>query len=147
MKIVVDTNILFSALLNKSSAIHELIFYPRAFHFYAPELLIREIERYTEKIQQFSRLQKSEIVEAKFRLLDNVKVISEELISPGSWSKAYDLVKDIDEYDTPFVALALQLDCFLWTGDKKLSAGLRMNDAVKVLSTQEMMDLRDLMDS
>ncbi|WP_322744651.1 PIN domain-containing protein [Cuspidothrix issatschenkoi] len=32
--------------------------------------------------------------------------------------------KDIDESDTPHVALTLQLEGLLWTGDKKLKEGL-----------------------
>lgn len=34
--------------------------------------------------------------------------------------QAYLLCKDQDIYDVPFVALALTLDAYLWTGDKKL---------------------------
>ncbi|MBP7534856.1 MAG: hypothetical protein KA783_10450 [Chitinophagales bacterium] len=38
--------------------------------------------------------------------------------------KAYDLCKDIDEKDLAFVALALELNALLWTGDQKLRKGL-----------------------
>lgn len=50
--------------------------------------------------------------------------VSEELISKRSWNKAFALTKDIDEDDTPFVALAIELNAKLWTGDKVLSKGL-----------------------
>lgn len=32
---------------------------------------------------------------------------------------------DVDAKDTPFAALAIELDAPLWTGDKKLVLGLR----------------------
>jgi len=35
------------------------------------------------------------------------------------------LCKDIDESDTPFVALTIELKALLWTGDKKLKEGLK----------------------
>ena len=36
----------------------------------------------------------------------------------------YDLCKDIDVHDIPFLSLALELNLPLWTGDKKLKNGL-----------------------
>ena len=38
--------------------------------------------------------------------------------------KAFDLCKNIDEKDTIYVALTLELRGGLWTGDKKLINGL-----------------------
>jgi len=55
--------------------------------------------------------------------------VSEELISKRSWNKAFALTKDIDEDDTPFVALAIELNAKLWTGDKVLSKGLAKKDS------------------
>lgn len=47
-----------------------------------------------------------------------------DFISNESKQKAYDLCKDVDIKDTPFVALALELNSLFWTGDKKLKVGL-----------------------
>jgi len=38
---------------------------------------------------------------------------------------SWELCKDIDEKDFAYLALSLELDGRLWTGDKKLINGLR----------------------
>jgi predicted nucleic acid-binding protein len=43
----------------------------------------------------------------------------------GSWTEAWRLCGDVDENDTAYVALTLELDGRLWTGDKELEMGLR----------------------
>jgi len=120
VKIVVDTNIVFSALLNGDSSIHDILFNSHGvFNFYSPELLISELEKYSDKLIILSKLSPAEISEAKFRLFTTIHVVSEELIPEINWHEAYLLSKDVDEDDTPFIALAMQLNCPLWTGDKK----------------------------
>ena len=37
---------------------------------------------------------------------------------------AYHLCKDVDEKDTPFVALAIEMEAELWTRDQNLKEGL-----------------------
>ena len=41
-----------------------------------------------------------------------------------SLKKVFDLCRDIDEKNIPFVAVTIELDGLLWTGDKKLRNGL-----------------------
>ncbi|RDC65638.1 PIN domain-containing protein [Adhaeribacter pallidiroseus] len=49
MNIVVDTNIVFSALLNANGLIGELLLNSQnEFQFYSPELMTEEILRYSE---------------------------------------------------------------------------------------------------
>jgi len=93
--------------------------------FYICELLIVEIFKHKEKIVEYSELSEQEITKFYYLLLSKVHIFKEELISIGNWRAAHDLCKDIDEADTPFVALTLELDGLLWTGDKILKAGLQ----------------------
>lgn len=46
-------------------------------------------------------------------------------MSIGSWTEAWWLCRDVDENDTAYVALTLELNGRLWTGDKELEIGLR----------------------
>lgn len=43
----------------------------------------------------------------------------------------------MDPDDTPYVALALAHKCGLWTGDRKLRAGLERMGFAQVLSTAD----------
>lgn len=72
---------------------------------------------------------------------NRVKLISLELISEDTWSEAYELIKDIDEKDVPFIALSLEMNAKLWTGDKKLIAGLKTKKQMITLSTEELINL------
>ena len=70
-----------------------------------------------------------------------ITFVSEELISERSWISAYGLTKDVDEDDTPFVALALELNTKLWTGDKTLAKGLYQKGSDLIIGTTEMKNL------
>ena len=60
--------------------------------------------------------------------------MKEELVSLENYEKAYNLFKDIDENDIPFVALSLEIDSYLLTGDEKLKKALRKRGFNKFLS-------------
>lgn len=51
---------------------------------------------------------------------------------------AFELIHDIDLKDLLFVALAIQYNCKLWTGDKKLIKGLRNKGFDQVIDTSEL---------
>lgn len=59
-----------------------------------------------------------------YELIRAVDVFKESLLSPSARREAYRLCKDIDETDTPHVAITIELDGLLWTGDKRLRQGL-----------------------
>jgi predicted nucleic acid-binding protein len=52
MRIVIDTNIAFSAILNTDSLIAKIILKPKTrLHFYSTDLLSSEIDEHKEKIK------------------------------------------------------------------------------------------------
>jgi predicted nucleic acid-binding protein len=122
--VIVDTNIVFSALLKSRSAFMDFLLASQQ-KFYISELLIIEIFKHKEKIVEYSELSELEIARFYYLLMSKVHIFKEELISIGNWRAAHDLCKDVDEADTPFVALTLELDGLLWTGDKILKEGLK----------------------
>lgn len=139
MKLIVDTNIAFSALLNTTSTIGEILLNLQDdLEFYAPELLREELERYEYKLLKASKLNKEQLKEATLRLLPRLTLVSEDLICENSWKKAFDLTKDIDEDDTPFVALSIELNAKLWTGDKKLATGLSIKGSEIIITTSQL---------
>ena len=121
MILVIDTNIVFSALLNPKSNIGELLIDTgNQFEFYAPEMLLFELDKYQDKIEKYTKLAKENIKIIRNTILDSINFISEDLISEKSWMQAFELTRLVDEKDTPFVALAIELNTRLWSGDRKL---------------------------
>lgn len=139
MNIVVDTNIVFSTLLNPKSTVGEILMNLQdKFTFFAPELLINELGRYAPKIAAFTKLEPVQLTQIEQMIWSSLTLVSEELISERSWAAAYELTKDVDEDDTPFIALALELNTKLWTGDKVLAKGLQRKGTNLIMSTIDM---------
>lgn len=143
MKIILDTNIIFSALLNSNSSIGELIFdSENVFEFYSCDYMRFEIENHWDKLKKISKLTDKELHESLFRLFTKMQFVNEELISEEIWLKAENLTADIDIDDTDFVALTNYLKGVLWTGDKELYRGLKKKGFKKVISTPELLGKR-----
>ena len=123
--VIVDTNIIFSALLSSRSRFSEILL-NAGDQFYANELAVIELFKHKEKIVRFSRLSEDEIIQLYYLLLRRINLFKEDLISPESRRAAYTLCRDIDETDTPHIALTLELNGLLWTGDNTLKAKLRL---------------------
>jgi len=124
MKVIVDTNIIFSSLLNQQSLLSDTLFRDDL-DFIMPKYAYIELFKHKEKIIRFSKHDEDEILEILYKLLKNVNIFDEDMIPPDTLKKAYELVKDVDEKDIIFIALTIELDGFLWTGDKKLINGLQ----------------------
>lgn len=122
--VIVDTNILFSALVSSPSRFADAIL-ESDHRFFVCEQTLMELFKRKEKIVKASHLSEDEIVRLYHTLLRRINVYKEDLIAPGNWVAAYALCRDVDETDTPHVALVLELGGVLWTGDKTLRGGLK----------------------
>ncbi|WP_413167071.1 PIN domain-containing protein [Capilliphycus salinus ALCB114379] len=122
--IIIDTNILFSSLLSINSPFTELIF-KSEYNLFVCELVLVELFKRKEKIIRLSQLTENDIIQVYHILLRRINLYKEDLITIENRSLAYEFCRDVDESDTPHVALTLQLQGLLWTGDKKLKAGLK----------------------
>lgn len=85
------------------------------------------------KITGYSRKDFLELLQI-FRIV----LVDEQLIPNEIWLASYELTRSIDEDDTPFVALAIYLDAYLWTGDLKLVKGLRKKGFDQIRLTKDM---------
>ena len=122
--VVIDTNLIFSALVPKASQIREILFESNMI-FYSPNILISEIYKHKEKLLKSSKLTDSEFYLYFNGIIERIKFIPTDFISIESRQKAYDLCHDIDVKDIPYIALSIELSIPLWTGDKKLKDGLK----------------------
>lgn len=142
--IIVDTNIVFSSILNPKSRIGDLILNSGdCLSFYCPSFLRVEIEKHKEKISDISGLTISEIDELKSLIFGHLIFISEEQVPFKVWYRTAELLRDIDPNDVAFVAVSEYMDEQLWTGDKKLIKGLISKGFTRLISTKELYALRE----
>jgi predicted nucleic acid-binding protein len=125
--VVVDANILFSALLRPDSPFtRRIVQGDRA--FFICESAIVSLFKYKERIVELSHLSEEEVVRQFYLLLRHVTVSKEEFIDRTARKEAIRLCRGVDMDDAPHVGLTLSLDGLLWTGDKALKRGLREQD-------------------
>jgi predicted nucleic acid-binding protein len=119
MKIVVDSNIVFSAILNSKSKIGQLIINgSQYFDFYTVGLLKHEIIEHSDKILKLTGFTQYEFNETFQLITSRIKFVDDILLTERDIDKAIDLVSGIDSNDAMFVALNNHLLANLWTGDK-----------------------------
>ncbi len=136
MKIVVDTNIVFSAILNSQSWIGQILLYSdKTIKFYSPRFLQTEIQNHRQKIKKHTNLSDSEIDELLDALYAKITFISEEFIPQEILIAADKLTKDVDYDDVMFVALSINFRCKLWTGDKILMNTLKQKGFKRFITT------------
>lgn len=142
MKIVIDSNILFSALLSPDNR-YKTLLYLSDYTFYSCNFLFVEIFKYKNKIKAVSKLTENEILIQLGSIVSKIHFVNEDIIPKEIFNRAYELCKDIDEKDTPFIALSIFLDAYFITGDKKLFDGLKNKGFDKVMSIKTMEKLQE----
>lgn len=134
MILVIDTNIIFSALI-KEGSIRQLLIDPPCM-LYAPETIIQEIRKHESYILQKSKLSKEDF-ETLFELLtEHITIIPKENFL-HKIPQANALIGQIDKGDVPFLALALSMfSDGIWTENVK---HFTVQTKVKVWTTLELM--------
>ncbi len=123
MPVVVDTNILFSALLRRSTRFAEILLQD-PHQFVICESVLVELFSKKEKLVSLTRLEPEELEKLLHLFLGRMDLHKENLISPEHRQRAWELCGSVDPKDVPHVALALAVDGLLWTGDRRLRDGL-----------------------
>ena len=143
MQIIVDTNVVFSALLNSNSRIGRLLLDSRnIFQFYSCKYLQKEIHRHRDKLRHYSKLNDDDLSELIALVESRIFFLEEELLPTVVIAEAKELVKNIDFDDFAFVAIAKYLDAWLWTGDKKLITGLQSKGFHRIISTADLWEIQ-----
>ena len=142
MKIIVDTNIVFSSLLSKDNS-SKIVLLSDKFVFYSPNYMAIEIFNLKEKIIKTSKLGENEILEQLQYVIDRIKFVNPYIIPKNILKYAYELCRNIDETDTPFVSLSLFLNAKLLTGDKILYNGLYKLEYDNLISLRELRNFID----
>ena len=141
--IIVDTNIIFSCILNPQSKVGDLLLNSSdCIEYYAPAFLRLEIEKHKEKIRKISGLSDMDIEELKAIIFSQISFINEEQIPFRIWQDSSRLLREIDSDDVAFLAASKYMDKDLWTGDKRLSKGLIKKGYPKVLTTSQVLEIR-----
>ena len=144
MKIIIDTNLVFSALLKPDSSIGKHILNgEQKLQLFSCNFLKIELEKHHDKLIKLSKLSPSELSEVKEILTHKITFVDERLLPPQLLLQTENLLLSIDIKDTPFVALAIYLKAKLWTGDMKLYRGLKAKNFEDVLTSAELSQIFD----
>ena len=132
MILVIDANILFSALI-KDSLTAELIF-NGDLKLYTCEFIIEEFFKYEEEIMKKTHRTREQFITIMHQLKDILTVIPKEEYSH--------LIAEAERFspdpkDIMYFALAMKLNGSIWSNDKLL----KKQDKVKVYLTSEIMQL------
>lgn len=134
MKIILDTNIIISALIKNS--LTRKIIKTSNWNFYYPEEALKEIQKYENLIIEKADITKREYFNLIWRLLKNIKIVPNNQIS-HKFAIAEKIMNHIDPKDTIFVAVNLKIkNSVIWSDDKDFDK----QNKVKVMKTKEIME-------
>lgn len=139
MIIIIDTNILISASLDKKSEL--FLFIKSEFlklDFVIPEYALEEINNHKERICKKAKKETKIFENNLSQLLNNITVLSISEISNKDFLAAEELTKDVDIKDVAFVAFAISFNSLLWTSDLKLYKALRRKSFLNIITTKEL---------
>jgi predicted nucleic acid-binding protein len=131
MDLVIDANILFSVLIKKGKT--EEIIFKDTIHLFAPEFLFDEFEKYREFIKDKTKRNDKDFDRLMRILREKIIVIPNEE-TERFISKAKTICPDKNDVD--YFALAMKLNCSVWSNDK----ALKNQRHIDVISTEELVN-------
>ena len=134
MEIVLDTNILVSSLLKEGLTRKIILISP--FEMYTLDFANYEMDVHKEELQLKSKLDEKSYDLLKEVIFDRVNLVPLEEIEAFR-GVAEEIMGDIDIDDSPFLALAMSLNCPIWSND----GHFKRQNVVKAFSTKELLSL------
>jgi len=135
MKIILDVNVLLSALIRDSVTRRTII--NSGLDFYFPEISLNKIEKYKSYV-----IEKAEISEDEFLITLELLFSFIKIIPRSEIEKAFDdanvIMAHIDEEDVVFVACALSKEnSIIWSDDRDFEK----QNKIKVLKTKDILEM------
>ena len=135
MNIVIDSNVLFSAMIKDSITRRIILEYDGIFLF--PSFIFQEMEKHKEELLIKSGMDIKDFNEILGIILKKVIIIPEEVLFQYR-DEALEIIRDIDLDDVLFIACALAYnDSIIWSDDKKLKEQTK----IKIINTNEFIEL------
>ena len=135
MKIVIDTNIIISALLKDSTT--RRIILDSKWNFYYPEISLQEIRRHKELILKKSGMKEEAYAKTLDKIFMHIKMVPGEQANLRL-KEAIIQLQDIDPDDVIFLATALSIEgAVIWSED----IHFEKQNKVKVFKTKEIISL------
>ena len=142
MKIIIDTNIVFSGILNSNSNIGKILVSSKNyFEFYSVNFLNAELFKHRNRLRKLTGLSEEELEELINLVTNKISFIDEEIISEEFIQTSVKLISDTDPADIPFVALTMFIKGKLWTGDKILINALKKKGFRDVMNTKDVFNI------
>ena len=116
------------------------------FEFHSCDTLRTELEEHRGKLLEISGMNGEQLDQAIYQITNQIIFTNEALIPFEYWLKGADLVRDTDMNDIAFLALTTLLGEKLWTGDKELLKGLAKKGFKDFTTTEELYQLRLLLE-
>jgi len=132
--LVVDANIIFSALITKSKTFDIFLInkLTKKFEFIAPEFLLIEVEKHSGEIIEKSNLNPKELSEILEFLKEEI-----EFIPFNEFNKLAKQAEKTSPHkkDTQYFALALKYNCPIWSQEKRF----KKQSKTSIYSTTELL--------
>jgi predicted nucleic acid-binding protein len=129
MRLVVDANVLFSAMIKNSTT--RRIFFDENIELFAPDFLIDEFRKYERLILDKAQKTPDEFASLVEVLRNRINLVSEiKEFMPAA------LRISPDRNDATYFALALKLGIPIWSNDRRL----KKQDQIKIINTDELLN-------
>ena len=136
MKLIVDANILFAALIKEGSTAELLI--SDKLQIFAPEFLFAEFAKYKDLILRKTHRNEEEFNNFLDLLKEQISIVPKKEITP--FMDEADKISP-DPKDTIYITCAIALKSNIWSNDKKLKQN---QTKITVFSTEELLRRTDL---
>lgn len=135
MILIVDANIIISALIRDSKSRELLILSP--FTFYSPDTLLESLEKYKEEFIEKSGLVVEDFEALLTFILERITIVKQEEYE-SKLEQADEILGHIDVEDIDYIALALSVENDgIWSDD----VHFQKQDRIRVYKTEEIVKL------